>query len=33
MAMACLKRLNVRDRQVAKLKPAVIVINMIDGKL
>ena len=33
MTMPCLKRLEVRDRYVAKLKLAVIVTNIADGKL
>ena len=33
MTMPCLKRLKVRDRKEAELKPAVIVTNMIKGKL
>ena len=31
--MPCLKGLKVRGRKVAKLKPAVIVTNIISGKL
>ena len=33
MAMPFLKCLKVRDNSVAKLKPGVIVTNIIDGKL
>ena len=32
MAIPCLKGLKVRGRQVAEVKPAVIVTNIIDGK-
>ena len=32
ITMPCLNRLKVKERQVAKLRPAVIAANMIDGK-